>query len=71
MDWIAFEILEFFEVVVIPVSRNYQRITTYGFDPWGKSSHGYDKDTVYDLRLTTYGLRISTVSPEIIRIEDI
>ena len=53
MNWIAFEILEFFEVVVIPVSRNYQRLTTYGFDSWGRPSHGYDKDTVYDLRLKT------------------
>ena len=38
---------------------DYQRLTTYGFDPWGKPSHGYDKDTTYYLRLTGYGLRVT------------
>ena len=50
--------------VAIPVSSNYQRLTTYGFDPLGKPSDGYDKDTTYDLR-------VSTVFLEISRIEDI
>ena len=36
----------------------YQRLTTYGFDPLDKLSDGYNEDTAYDLRLTTYGLRI-------------
>ena len=36
----------------IPVSRKYQRLTTYGFDLWGKPSQGYDKDIAYDLRVT-------------------
>ena len=45
--------------VVIPVSRNYQRITTYGFDPRLKHSDGHDKDTAYDSRLTDYGLRLT------------
>ena len=45
----------------------YQRLTTYGFDPLDKPSDGYNEDTTYDLRLTALG----TVFPEIIRIEDI
>ena len=45
--------------MVIPVSRKYKRLTTYGFDLWGKPAHGYDKVTVYDLRLRTCGLRLT------------
>ena len=39
-------------IVVSPVSRNYQRLTTDRFDPLGNPSEGYDKDMTYDLRLT-------------------
>ena len=49
--------------VVIPVSRNYQRLTTYGFDPLGKPSYGYAEDTAYELRLTTYGFYPRTWEP--------
>ena len=42
----------------------YQRLTTYGFDPRYKPSDGYTKDKAYDLRLTALG----TVFPEISRI---
>ena len=38
----------------------YQRLTTYGFDPKDKPSDGYIKDKAYDIRLTTYGLRLTT-----------
>ena len=50
----------------------YQRLTTYGFDPRDKPSDGYTKDEAYDLRLTNYGLRLTalgTVFPDVIRIE--
>ena len=50
-------------IVVIPVSRNYQRFTTYGFDLLGKPSYGYAEDTAYGLRLTTYDLRLITQDP--------
>jgi len=33
----------------------YQRLTTYGFDPRDKPSDGYTKDKAYDLRITAYG----------------
>ena len=61
--------------VAIPVSRNYRRLSTFGFDP---PSDGYDKDMAYELRITAYDLRLrvspktlSTVFPEKILIEDI
>ena len=40
--------------VVIPVSRNYPRLTTYGFDPWGNPQMAMIKIpiTTYDLRVT-------------------
>jgi len=37
----------------------YQRLTTYGFDPLDKPSDGYTKDKDYGLRLTNYGLRLT------------
>jgi len=36
-----------------------KRLTTYGFDPLGKPSYGYTKHTAYDLRRTTYDLRVA------------
>ena len=58
--------------VVITVSRNEKRLPTYGFDPLGSNSHM----DVLKILLTTYGIwvlpkTLSTVFPEIIRIEDI
>jgi len=37
----------------------YQRLTTYGFDPQDKPSDGYTKDKAYELRLTAYVSRLT------------
>ena len=50
--------------VVIPLSRNYQRLTTYGFDPLGKPLDGYALDTTYDLRIKAYDLQRVTDLPK-------
>ena len=50
------------KLVVIPVSLQYQRLTTYGFDAPGKPIYSHTEDlrrlTTYDLCITNYGLRV-------------